>query len=243
MVESWLLESHCTKLTSDRDQTAVNGAQIYFKYALGIKRLDRLGLVVGAPYLCCALSCCFNYPLNKWFGRRGVILITCLISSVTCLLQAFSQNWWHLFLSRFALGFGIGLKSATIPIYVAEASPENIRGALVMSWQMWTAFGIMCGYLSGVALASVGGIGKERCQEAFAKCKSDPNGACPEFRYSQTLNSQQCSLNWRMMLASPVSVQRSTDHIPLTSLGYLATCGGTICIHITRVSTCAHSAS
>lgn len=26
-----------------------------------------------------------------------------------------------------------------------------------MMWQMWTAFGIMCGYLSGVAFAKVAG--------------------------------------------------------------------------------------
>ena len=139
----------------NRDQTAVNGAQIYFQKPLGIdKNTNLLGLVNGAPYLCCALACCLNYPLNRYLDRRGVIFATCLISSVTCLLQAFSRTWWHLFLARFALGFGIGPKSATIPIYAAEAAPENIRGALVMMWQMWTAFGIMCGYLSGVAFAT-----------------------------------------------------------------------------------------
>lgn len=142
----------------NRDQTAVNGAQIYFQEPLGIdKNTNLLGLVNGAPYLCCALACCLNYPLNRYLDRRGVIFATCLISSVTCLLQAFSRTWWHLFLARFALGFGIGPKSATIPIYAAEAAPENIRGALVMMWQMWTAFGIMCGYLSGVAFAKVAG--------------------------------------------------------------------------------------
>jgi sugar porter (SP) family MFS transporter len=146
-------------LTTDttRDQAAINGAQIYFGDALNIHNTDLLGLVNGAPYLCCALACCLNYPLNKYLNRRGVIFATCLISSITCLLQAFSQTWWHLFLARFALGFGIGPKSATIPIYAAESAPETIRGALVLMWQMWTAFGIMCGYLSGVAFAKVEG--------------------------------------------------------------------------------------
>ena len=31
---------------------------------------------------------------------------------------------------------GIGPKSATVPIYAAECSPPEIRGALVMQWQM-----------------------------------------------------------------------------------------------------------
>lgn len=56
-----------------------------------------------------------------------------------------------MFIARFALGFGIGPKSATVPIYAAECTPPGIRGALVMQWQMWTAFGIMLGYVADLA--------------------------------------------------------------------------------------------
>lgn len=54
-----------------------------------------------------------------------------------------------------SLGFGLGPKSATVPIYAAESAPKRIRGALVMMWQMWTAFGIMLGYVAGVIFESV----------------------------------------------------------------------------------------
>lgn len=94
-------------------------------------------------------------PLNRVVGRRGTIFLTCIISSLACLWQAFTNNWWHLFIARFMLGLGIGPKSATIPIYAAECTPANIRGALVMMWQMWTAFGIMLGYIAGVVFRSV----------------------------------------------------------------------------------------
>ena len=60
-----------------------------------------------------------------------------------------------MFIARFFLGFGIGLKSANVPIYAAETSPPLIRGALVMQWQMWTAFGIFFGYVADVAFYSV----------------------------------------------------------------------------------------
>lgn len=94
-------------------------------------------------------------PLNRVLGRRGTIFVTCIISSLACLWQAFTNTWWHLFIARFILGLGIGPKSATIPIYAAECTPANIRGALVMMWQMWTAFGIMLGYIAGVIFRSV----------------------------------------------------------------------------------------
>lgn len=50
------------------------------------------------------------------------------------------------------MGLGIGPKSATTPIYTSECAPHHIRGALVMQWQVWTAFGFVLGYLSDVGL-------------------------------------------------------------------------------------------
>lgn len=49
------------------------------------------------------------------------------------------------------------VNSATIPIYASECAPAKIRGGLVMMWQMWTAFGLFLGYVSGVAFWYVGG--------------------------------------------------------------------------------------
>lgn len=40
-------------------------------------------------------------------------------------------------------------------MYAAECSPAPIRGALVMMWQMFTAFGIMLGYVADLAFYRV----------------------------------------------------------------------------------------
>ncbi|KAL1296699.1 hypothetical protein AAFC00_000174 [Neodothiora populina] len=175
------------------DESAVNGAQVYYRHALGISSRN-VGLVNSAPYLCCAASCLLTFPLNKYLGRRGVIFLTSLISCVTCIAQAFPQSWETLFLARFLLGFGIGPKSATIPIYAAECCPSNIRGGLVMFWQLWTAAGIMCGYIAGVALQNAN-AGTVVLGSGDSTLTCD-NGA-------SDLRSLRCSLNWRLMLASP----------------------------------------
>ena len=74
-------------------------------------------------------------------------MFCCVFCFASCLGQALCQTWQQLLICRLLLGLGIGPKSATIPIYAAESVPsEEIRGALVMSWQLWTAFGIMLGY-------------------------------------------------------------------------------------------------
>ena len=85
-------------------------------------------------------------------------MFCCVFSFASCLGQAFSQTWHQLLVCRLLLGFGIGPKTATIPIYAAESVPsEEIRGAIVMTWQLCTAFGIMVGYIFTYAFQSLPG--------------------------------------------------------------------------------------
>ena len=52
----------------------------------------------------------------------------------------------------------MGAKASVVPIYAAENVPASIRGGLVMSWQMWTAFGIFLGFCANLAVYNVGDI-------------------------------------------------------------------------------------
>ncbi|PUU80277.1 and other transporter-domain-containing protein [Tuber borchii] len=172
------------------DETAINGANTFYQDAFGITKNKWLyGLVNSAPYFCCALiGCWLTEPLNHYCGRRGAIFISCVISSVTCLGQAFTQTWQQMLVARFLLGLGIGPKSATIPVYASECTPPTIRGGLVMMWQMWTAFGIMLGLLFNVAFLHLGdGVDTNLCSDKL-----------------KNLLTYSCSVNWRFMVASPM---------------------------------------
>jgi sugar porter (SP) family MFS transporter len=147
------------------DESVINGANLFFPNHFGIPQQNDpnagrnqwlLGLVNSAPYLCCGIvSCWLTHPLNQWLGRRGTIFVTAFISFATCIWQGVTNSWQHLFVARFILGFGIGPKSTTVPVYAAECAPPVIRGALVMMWQMWTAFGIMLGNVMDLAFYHV----------------------------------------------------------------------------------------
>jgi len=52
----------------------------------------------------------------------------------------------------------MGCKGATVPIFAAENAPATIRGALVMTWQLWTAFGIFLGTVANLAVKDTGDI-------------------------------------------------------------------------------------
>ncbi|KXH42165.1 hypothetical protein CSIM01_12397 [Colletotrichum simmondsii] len=143
------------------DQTAVNGAQEFYYETFGLQNDPTMqGLVNGAPYLCSALVGCWSSPiLNKYTGRRGTIFISCFMSVVTGFWMAAADSWYNLLIARFFLGFAVGAKSSTTPVYSAESTPKTIRGALTMMWQMWTAFGIALGFIVSVAFANTDFLG------------------------------------------------------------------------------------
>jgi sugar porter (SP) family MFS transporter len=151
------------------DQTGSNGANLTFPQDFGIaapvgspdhdKDNWIVGLVNSAPYIAASLfGCWLSDPLNYFFGRRGTIFFSAVFCFVSVIGSGFSQNWPQLFICRLLLGVGMGSKASTVPIFAAENSPASIRGGLVMSWQMWTAFGIFLGFSANLALYRVGSI-------------------------------------------------------------------------------------
>jgi hypothetical protein len=51
----------------------------------------------------------------------------------------FSAGANSLKVCRLLLGLGMGPKASTSPVFAAENTPANIRGGLVMSWQLWVS--------------------------------------------------------------------------------------------------------
>jgi len=138
------------------DQTGSNGANLGFPQEFGIgsgSQADEwlVGVVNAGPYIgSAALGCWLSDPLNRLFGRRGTIFITAIILIATPIGSAFTHSWETLFVVRLIMGIGMGAKGATVPVLAAENSPANIRGALTMTWQFWTAFGIFLGFIANV---------------------------------------------------------------------------------------------
>lgn len=116
-----------------------------------------VGVVNAAPYIASAfLGCWLSDPLNRFFGRRGVIFTAAIFCFLSPIGSGFTQTWEQLFVTRLLLGIGMGLKASVIPVFCAENTPATIRGGLVMSWQLWTAFGIFLGFCANLAVMNTG---------------------------------------------------------------------------------------
>ncbi|KAJ8106316.1 hypothetical protein ONZ43_g7108 [Nemania bipapillata] len=146
------------------DQEGSNGANLTFPKQFGIgsdttRDSFLVGLINSAPYIGSALLGCWcSDPLNNYFGRRGTIFISAIFCLITPIGGAVTQNWQQLLATRILLGIGMGIKASTVPIFAAENSPASIRGALTMTWQMWTAFGIWLGTIANLVVGRVGPI-------------------------------------------------------------------------------------
>ncbi|KAF8344415.1 sugar transporter [Amanita rubescens] len=149
------------------DQTGSNGANLSFPQQFGIpdsgpeaaRNQWIIGLINSGPYIAsCLIGCWLTDPLNHFFGRRGTLFWCGIFCIVSVLGQGFTQTWPQLFVCRLLLGLGMGPKASTSPVYAAENVPANIRGGLVMCWQMWTAFGIMLGFSANLVFYHVGTI-------------------------------------------------------------------------------------
>ncbi|KAH7346063.1 hypothetical protein BKA66DRAFT_543120 [Pyrenochaeta sp. MPI-SDFR-AT-0127] len=155
------------------DQTGSNGANLSFPQAFGIADVgpecaaagtcERNSWIIGAinssPYMTIALLAGWlSDPINDLIGRRGTIFIGAVFSLVAPIGQALAQTWPQILVCRILLGIGMGLKEVTVPVYSAENAPTVIRGALVMSWQLFVAFGIMLGFSANLVVVNTGDI-------------------------------------------------------------------------------------
>ncbi|GMF10715.1 unnamed protein product [Phytophthora lilii] len=80
------------------------------------------GAIAGA-----ALSSCGNHV----FGRRPVILLSSVMFALGSCLMAAARTFAALLVGRLVVGVAIGFASMTVPLYIAEVSPPDIRGRLV----------------------------------------------------------------------------------------------------------------
>ncbi|XLR21511.1 hypothetical protein S83_014249 [Arachis hypogaea] len=69
--------------------------------------------------------------MNDAFGRKKATLFADIIFTLGAILMAAAPDPYVLILGRLLVGLGVGVASITAPVYIAEASPSEIKGSLV----------------------------------------------------------------------------------------------------------------
>lgn len=88
--------------------------------------------------------------ISEYIGRKGSLMIAAIPNIIGWLSISFAKDTSFLYMGRLLEGFGVGIISYTVPVYIAEIAPQNMRGALGSVNQLSVTIGIMLAYLLGL---------------------------------------------------------------------------------------------
>ncbi|XP_024444641.1 inositol transporter 1 isoform X2 [Populus trichocarpa] len=75
--------------------------------------------------------------INDAYGRKKATLLADVVFAAGSIVMAAAPNPYVLILGRLFVGLGVGIASVTAPVYIAEASPSEVRGGLVPGTWRW----------------------------------------------------------------------------------------------------------
>lgn len=82
--------------------------------------------------------------ISDKYGRKPTIIVSNIVLFIIgTTLQVIASNLTVLIVGRVVSGVGIGLISAVVPLYQAEAAEKNMRGAIISSYQWTITIGLL----------------------------------------------------------------------------------------------------
>jgi sugar porter (SP) family MFS transporter len=89
-------------------------------------------------------------------GRKKTLFVTLALFFIGVLTLTDAASFQSLLTGRFITGLGVGIVSMAVPLYIAEMSPPEHRGALVSLNQLCVTIGILIAYLVSFSYSGEG---------------------------------------------------------------------------------------
>ncbi|CAN4093159.1 unnamed protein product [Withania somnifera] len=91
-------------------------------------------------------------PIADYIGRKGAMRMSSAFCVAGWLAIYFAQGALSLDIGRLATGYGMGVFSYVVPVFIAEIAPKDLRGALTTINQLMICCGVSVSFIIGTML-------------------------------------------------------------------------------------------
>ncbi|KAJ9178594.1 hypothetical protein P3X46_010468 [Hevea brasiliensis] len=141
------------------DTGVISGALLYIKDEFEVVNQSSFlqETIVSMALVGAIIGAASGGWINDAYGRKKATLIADVVFTVGSVVMAAAPDPYIIILGRFLVGLGVGVASVTAPVYIAEASPSEVRGALVSTNVLMITGGQFLSYLVNLAFTEVSG--------------------------------------------------------------------------------------
>ncbi|MBA0696244.1 hypothetical protein Goari_002817 [Gossypium aridum] len=141
------------------DTGVISGALLYIKDDFEIVRQSSFlqETIVSMALVGAMIGAASGGWINDAYGRKKATLLADVVFTAGAIVMAAAPDPYVLILGRLLVGLGVGTASVTAPVYIAEASPSEVRGGLVSTNVLMITGGQFLSYLVNLAFTQVRG--------------------------------------------------------------------------------------
>ncbi|KAL4746877.1 hypothetical protein BDW72DRAFT_206984 [Aspergillus terricola var. indicus] len=115
-----------------RQMTSPETSIIEGKYVSAWSGIQSAGQTVGQILL--------QYAADR-YGRKVALYIILLAFVISVCIESVTTHWAHWLVAKLFSGMGVGMLQSTMPLYISELSPTQLRGFLINAYSFWFVIG------------------------------------------------------------------------------------------------------
>lgn len=133
--------------------SVISGVLLFISRDFALSTIEQ-ELIVSTLLIGALLGALMGGVIADRFGRKKTLFLTLFLFFIGIFTLTMAQGFNAFLIGRFISGLAIGIVSMATPLYIAEMSPPENRGALVSLNQLCITIGILVAYIVTYSFAA-----------------------------------------------------------------------------------------